>query len=94
MHILNRFFVWTLLVISLLVTQALMVGHTNKAFANNSYLKISKAAIGKSQTVKVGLNKSMVIDLPGDAHDILVASPTVADAITRTSRRIYIFGKP
>lgn len=94
MHMLNRFFVWTLLVISLLVTQALMTGYANQALANNkSYLKISKAAIGKSQTVKVGLNKSMVIDLPGDAHDILVASPTVADAITRTSRRIYIFGR-
>ena len=93
MYLLNRFFVWTLLVVSLLVTQALMAGHATQAFANNSYLKISKAAIGKSQTVKVGLNKSMVIDLPGDAHDILVASPTVADAITRTSRRIYIFGK-
>lgn len=93
MYLLNRFFLWTLLVVSLLVTQALMAGHATQAYANNSYLKISKAAIGKSQTIRVGLNKSMVIDLPGDAHDILVASPTVADAITRTSRRIYIFGK-
>lgn len=93
MLILNRIFVWTLLISSLLIAQSLMVGHSNPAFANKSYLKISKAAIGKSQTVKVGLNKSMVVDLPGDAHDILVASPTVADAITRTSRRIYIFGK-
>ncbi len=58
-----------------------------------SLLKISQSAIGKSQTVKIGLNKSMVIDLPGDAHDILVANPEVADAITRTSRRIYVFAK-
>lgn len=93
MHMLNRFFVWTVLVISLLVTQALISGYANEALANKNYLKISKSAIGKSQTVKVGLNKSIVIDLPGDAHDILVASPTVADAITRTSRRIYIFGR-
>lgn len=94
MHVLNRFFVWTMLVGSLLLVQALMMANVNQALANNkSYLKISEAAIGKSQTVKVGLNKSLVIDLPGDAHDILVASPTVADAITRTSRRIYIFGK-
>ena len=61
--------------------------------ANKNYLKISRSAVGSSQTVKVGLNKSMVIDLPGDAHDILVANPEVADAITRTSRRIYIFAK-
>ena len=90
---LNRFVVWALFVASLLVAGTLMAGHTNKVLANDAYLKISKAAIGKTQIVKVGLNKSMVIDLPGDAHDILVASPTVADAITRTSRRIYIFGK-
>ncbi len=94
MLMLNRFFVWTLLVSAVLMTNSLMAGHANTALANNnSYIKISKAAIGKSQTVKVGLNKSIVVDLPGDAHDILVASPTVADAITRTSRRIYIFGK-
>ena len=93
MHMLNRFIVWALFVASLLVAGTLMAGHTNKVLANDAYLKISKAAIGKTQIVKVGLNKSMVIDLPGDAHDILVASPTVADAITRTSRRIYIFGK-
>ena len=93
MHMLNRFVVWTLFILSLLAAGSLITGHANQALANKSYLKISKAAIGKSQTVKVGLNKSMVIDLPGDAHDILVASPGVADAITRTSRRIYVFAK-
>lgn len=56
----------------------------------------SKARVGNtttSQRVKLGLNKSIVIDLPNDAYDILVANPTVADAVTRTSRRIYLFGK-
>jgi pilus assembly protein CpaC len=47
----------------------------------------------KSQRVKLGLNKSIVIDLPSDAYDILVANPAVADAVTRTARRIYLFGK-
>ncbi|MEM9573920.1 MAG: type II and III secretion system protein family protein [Pseudomonadota bacterium] len=41
----------------------------------------------------LGLNKSLVLDLPTDAHDILVANPEVADAVTRTARRIYLFGK-
>lgn len=45
------------------------------------------------QQVKLGLNKSIVIDLPADAYDILVANPAVADAVTRTARRIYLFGK-
>jgi len=45
------------------------------------------------QRIKLGLNKSVVIDLPADAYDILVANPSVADAVTRTARRIYLFGK-
>ena len=46
-----------------------------------------------SQRLKLGLNKSIVVDLPADAYDILVANPAVADAVTRTARRIYLFGK-
>lgn len=56
-----------------------------------------KVSIGSSKTasqrIKLGLNKSVVIDLPADAYDILVANPAVADAVTRTARRIYLFGK-
>ncbi|WP_182086075.1 type II and III secretion system protein family protein [Aureimonas sp. ME7] len=46
-----------------------------------------------NETVSLGLNMSKVVDLPRDAHDIIVANPGVADAVTRTSRRIYLFGK-
>ena len=46
-----------------------------------------------SQTISLGLNKTKVIVLSADAHDILVANPAVADAVTRDSRRIYLFGK-
>ena len=35
----------------------------------------------------------MVLELPDDAYDILVANPDVADAVSRTARRIYLFGK-
>jgi pilus assembly protein CpaC len=57
---------------------------------------LSQAGVGSTvatQNVKLGLNKSVVIDLPADAYDILVANPAVADAVTRTARRIYLFGK-
>ncbi len=46
-----------------------------------------------AERLKLELNKSLVIDLPVDAYDILVANPSVADAVTRTARRIYLFGK-
>ncbi|MGL4405984.1 MAG: pilus assembly protein N-terminal domain-containing protein, partial [Notoacmeibacter sp.] len=62
-----------------------------QAQANEKVLKLKSSA--STQRVKLGFNKSIVIDLPEDAYDILVANPTVADAVTRTSRRIYLFGK-
>lgn len=55
--------------------------------------KTQVSATRATQRVKLGLNKSVVIDLPSDAYDILVANPAVADAVTRTARRIYLFGK-
>ena len=62
-----------------------------KAIAQN-VIKVKQSSQG-SERVMLGLNKSIVLDLPADAHDILVANPEVADAVTRTARRIYLFGK-
>ncbi|MBL0372715.1 type II and III secretion system protein family protein [Rhizobium sp. KVB221] len=61
--------------------------------ATRSIYKISQVGPGVSKNIKLGLNKAIVIDLPVDAHDILVANPEVADAVTRTSTRLYLFGK-
>ncbi len=54
---------------------------------------VIKSSTHGTERIKLGLNKSVVIDLPQDAYDILVANPAVADAVTRTARRIYLFGK-
>ena len=58
-----------------------------------NYVKLSESSANEPMKLQLGLNKSIVIDLPAEAHDILVANPDVADAVTRTSRRIYLFGK-
>jgi len=61
--------------------------------ATSSIIRIQESGPGARKTLRLGLNKALVIDLPSDAHDILVADPVKADAVTRTSRRIYLFGK-
>ncbi len=61
--------------------------------ASESLVRIVDSGPGVKKTIKLGLNKAIVVDLPTDAHDILVADPTLADAVTRSSRRIYLFGK-
>jgi pilus assembly protein CpaC len=58
-----------------------------------SIVRITESGAGTRKRLKLGLNKALVIDLPEDAHDILVADPSLADAVTRTSKRIYLFGK-
>ncbi|PSH68462.1 pilus assembly protein CpaC [Phyllobacterium brassicacearum] len=62
------------------------------AVAESNVVKLNQAQ-GASKRINLGLSKSLVVDLPADAYDILVANPTVADAVTRTARRIYLFGK-
>src|SRR5215471_13281461 len=45
-----------------------------------------------SRYVPLGVGKSVVIDLPRDIKDVLVADPTIANAVVRTARRAYIIG--
>lgn len=80
--------------LSAAVALFLLAGPTvEKAAASEGLVTITRQGAGVSKSVKLGLNKAIVIDLPADAHDILVADPSVADAVTRSSRRIYLFGK-
>ncbi len=61
------------------------------AFAqNNSRLRIS--AMGGSQQVQLGLNKSLIVELPRNVAEVIVSQPAVAGAIMRTQRSGIIQG--
>ena len=45
-----------------------------------------------AQFIPLGVSKSIVVDLPGDIKDVLVADPRIANAVVRTARRAYIIG--
>jgi hypothetical protein len=47
---------------------------------------------GATKFVPLGVGKTVVIDLPRDAKDVLVADPKIANAVVRTSRRVYLIG--
>ncbi len=47
---------------------------------------------GAAKFVPIGVGKTVVIDLPRDAKDVLVADPKIANAVVRTSRRAYLIG--
>ena len=45
-----------------------------------------------SRFVQLGIGKSVVIDLPRDGKDVLVAEPKFANAVVRSTRRAYLIG--
>lgn len=51
-----------------------------------------KAVSANGRHITLGLNKSMVIETPRDVKDVLVSSPAIADAVLRSSRRVYLIG--
>lgn len=67
-----------------------------ESFANEhrSLLKIERVARGgETRHVKIGLNKSLVVELPKDVRDVLVSNPEFIDAVLHSSRRAYLIGK-
>src|SRR5690349_20790170 len=50
------------------------------------------ASEASSRFVPLGVGKSVAIDLPADIKDVLVADPKIANAVVRSSRRVYIIG--
>ena len=56
---------------------------------------VTTSAIGpvvKMRFLSLGVGKSVVVDLPRDVKDVLVADPKIANAVVRSSQRAYIIG--
>ncbi len=60
---------------------------------NSSILHISSTDAQKGpKYVKIGLGKSMVLELPRPVRDVLVSNPKLMDAVVHTSNRVYLIG--
>src|SRR5439155_25896031 len=55
-------------------------------------INISTHSGAFAQRVSLGLNKAIIVQLDGDARDVLVSSPDIVDAVVRTPRRIFLLG--
>ena len=61
-----------------------------KAQANSSSIQRMSAADPLTRNINLGVGKSIIVDLPRDAAEIFVADPKVANAVVRSSRKLYI----
>jgi len=48
--------------------------------------------VPKTRFLALGIGKSVIIDLPRDVKDVLVADPKIANAVIRSPQRAYIIG--
>ncbi|MBL8548689.1 MAG: type II and III secretion system protein family protein [Hyphomonadaceae bacterium] len=46
-----------------------------------------------AQSLVLPFGKSAIIDLPTDVRDVLLSNPQIADAVVRSSRRVYLVGR-
>lgn len=68
------------------------LGFTSAQAGEANRLRVGANAYGSTQHVEVGLNKSLIIDLPAAVNEVIVSQPSVAGAIMRNKQRAIIQG--
>jgi pilus assembly protein CpaC len=60
--------------------------------SQETHLTISPGAYGATKRVEIELNKTMLVDLPAGAAEVVVSQPSIAAAIMRTRTRALVQG--
>ncbi len=62
--------------------------------AHNDFLKIGfDEPLPASRDVLLGLNKTMIVEVPRDLRDVVVSNPEYVDAVVQSSNRVYLIAK-
>jgi len=87
---------WALIALVILGSLAVSGFASDHAYAQSkhtSFLRITAGTpLPATRVVKVGLNKSMVVELPKDVRDVLASDPKILDIVLNASRRAYLIG--
>lgn len=91
----NRRSQWTQLVCatSFAIVAAVTLVPRDSIAADRDQRAVQAAAVqGAVRYLPLGIGKSVVIDLPREIKDVLVADPKIANAVVRSAQRAYIIG--
>ena len=97
---------WPALVVAILIG-AFATAHGAPSFAQSvrkdptvfdpdhkCYLRVPAGGpLPITRKVLIGLDKSMLIEVPTDLQNVLVSNPEVVDAVVQTSRQVYLIAK-
>ena len=92
----NRRSIWTMLVraLSFSAVTALTLNSALAPVVASDYAATPMVGGGqiKARFLALGIGKSVVVDLPRDIKDVLVADPKIANAVIPSTQRAYIIG--
>ena len=61
---------------------------------HQSVMRVSeREAFPIHKGIKLGRNKSMLIEMPRDLRDVIVSNPEIMDTVVQSSNRVYLIGK-
>jgi len=61
---------------------------------HRSYLKVpANAPLPVTRRITIGVDKSMLVELPVDLENVLVSNPEVVNAVVKTQRQVYLLAK-
>jgi pilus assembly protein CpaC len=64
-----------------------------RAGQHQSVVRLTEADAGKRRMINVGLGKSVLIELPRPARDVMVSNAQVVDAVVQSSNRIFLVAR-
>ncbi len=74
--------------------QAAFAGSSDTDVSHHDFLKIGfDEPLPASREVLLGLNKTMVVEVPRDLRDVVVSNPEFVDAVVQSSNRVYLIAK-
>ena len=74
--------------------QAALAGASETDVSHHDFLKVGfDEPLPASRDVLLGLNKTMVVEVPRDLRDVVVSNPEFVDAVVQSSNRVYLIAK-
>ena len=67
-------------------------GRARPVLAPAPVVDVSPAESTASRKIDLTLGRSVIVDLPRDAKEVFVANPKVANAVVRSTRKVFVIG--
>ncbi|MDJ0512241.1 MAG: type II and III secretion system protein family protein [Methyloceanibacter sp.] len=62
-------------------------------YAQSYHRSLMRLGDGQVRPIKLGLNKSMIVELPRPVREVMVSNPEQIDAVMQSATRAYLIGK-